>query len=272
MNNKILTIATCQFPVSGDVIENLSNILRQIQTAAPKQAELVHFPECCLTGYGGIDIPEIRKEDYTQLPLAVEKVKTLARQLGIYVILGSHHFEKSYYKPKNSLFLINRKGEIENRYDKQILAGTTGIEDHLYYSPGKGPVLFEIRGIKCGLLICYEWRYPELYREYKKLGVELMFHSWYSGGLKREEYFSVGRDEGEVIIGSVRGYAANNGFWISGSNTSKRESCFPCFVVSPDGNIFNKSSRNRSSVLISKINFNWKFDDPSFFGRQRFIK
>jgi predicted amidohydrolase len=270
--NKILTIATCQHAVCGNVELNLATILQQIKTAKNKKAEIVHFPECSLTGYGGIDIPEIRKKDYALPLLAVEKVKVLAEELKIYVILGSHHFENHQSKPKNSLYVINRKGEIEYRYDKQILAGTTGSEDHLYYSKGDKPVIFEIDGIKCGLLICHEWRYPELYRDYKKLGAEIIFHSWYDGGLTEAEYLTKGKSEGELIIGAVKGYAANNYLWVSGSNTSKKESCFPCFVVRPDGEIAHKSIRNRSSVLVSKINLKQKFEDPSYYGRQRFFR
>ncbi len=55
----------------------------------------------------------------------------------------------------------------------------------------------------------------------------------------------------------------NNYLWISGSNTCKKESSFPAFVVRPDGKVSGKLARNRSGVLISKIDLGKSFADPS---------
>ncbi len=158
---------------------------------------------------------------------------------------------------------LNDSGQIQDRYDKRLLAGT-GVElEHLHYAAGKRPVVFNIKGVNCGLLICHEWRYPELYRDYKQLKTDLFFQSWYDGNLSAAGYRSEGKELGELITGTVRGNAANNYLWISGSNTCKRESCFPCFVVQPDGKVSGKLSRNRSGVLISKIDLGKSFADPS---------
>lgn len=266
-----LAIATCQHDVSGNVGQNLSSILRQIKIAKSKSADIVHFPECNLTGYGGLDIPTITKADYPEIENALEKIKRLTNTLKIHVIVGSHHFTNDLEKPTNCLYLINQNGEIEVRYDKRILTGTNGTMDHKHYAAGEMPSTFMINDIKCGMLICHEWRYPELYREYKKLGVEIIFQSWYDGHLSKAEFEAEGRDVGALIMGTAQGNAANNYLWISGSNTSKRESCFPSFVVQPDGKIFGKLTRNKPEVLISSIDINQKFEDPSFYGRKRFM-
>lgn len=271
MNKGKITIATCQHEICGDIDINLKAILKQIQIANSHQADIVHFPECNLSGYGGMDVPEINKRDYNQIQNALQKIKKLVRALEIKIIIGSHHFVNEDAKPRNSLLLINEMGEVGERYDKRILTGTDGTMDHLYYSPGKKPVFFMLNGVRCGILICHEWRYPELYREYKKLDVQLVFHSWYDGGLDLAEFRVKGKNEGELIVGSVRGYAANNHIWISGSNTSKRQSCFPAFVVRPDGMIHNKLARNKPGVLISTIDVNQIFEDPCFYGRDVFL-
>ena len=167
--------------------------------------------------------------------------------------------------------LLDETGDIAARYDKRILAGTNGTLDHLHYSHGEKPVLVMLNGVQCGLLICHEWRYPELYRQYKRMGAQVIFHSWYDGGLTKEEFQIKGRDEGELIVGAVRGYAANNYLWISGSNTSNRQNCFPSFTVRPDGVIHSKYVRNRSGVLISEIDLGLTYNDPSFYGRQQLL-
>lgn len=264
-------MATCQFDVCGDVDENLRAILEQIQFAKEHRADIVHFPECSLTGYGGWDIPKITRSDYTAIQEALAQIQSHADSLGINVIVGSHHYDQEEGKPKNCIYLINKKGEVETRYDKRILTGTDGTMDHLHYSHGNSPIVFNLSGIKCGMLICHEWRYPELYREYKKLSVDLLFQSWYDGGLDHEQYLTEGKIAGELILGATRGNAANNYFWISGSNTSKKESCFASFVIQPDGGIFKELTRNKPGVLISEIDFEEKFEDPSFYGRMRFL-
>ena len=273
MKERILSIATCQFDVSGDVSQNLKSILAQIREAKSSQADVVHFPECSLTGYGGLDIPEIKWSDYTEIEKAILEIRALSKSLNINVILGAHHFEAGEKgKPKNSLYFINRIGGIEARYDKRILTGSGDTMDHAHYSKGEKPVVFHINRIKCGLLICHEWRYPELYREYKKLGIEIIFQSWYDGGLDDDAYKAEGILAGELIVGYTRGNAANNYSWISGSNTSSQESCFPSFMVQPDGRIRSKLTRNKPGVLVNDINLDHTFEDPSFYGRQRFLK
>jgi predicted amidohydrolase len=258
-----LTIATCQHPVGADINSNLASVLKLAGSAKSQNADIVHFSECNLTGYAGLDFMEIDRNDIPMINDALEQLKGLAAKLKIWLIIGSHHFVNDGPKPYNSLYLINDRGEIQDRYDKRLLAGT-GVEmEHLHYAPGKRPVVFNIHGVNCGLLICHEWRYPELYREYKRLKTDLLFQSWYDGNLSQAKYRSEGKELGELITGTVRGNAANNYLWISGSNTSKKESCFSSFVVQPDGKISGKLSRNRSGILISTIDLEKSFADPS---------
>ena len=264
-----LTIATCQFPVSRNIEENLSFILKNIAAAKKKGAELVHFSESSLSGYAGIDFETFELQDVTILKKALEQVATLAAKLKIWIIIGSHHYQGENAKPYNCLWLINDNGFIVNRYDKRILTGEPGKLDHQYYRSGRKPVLSTINGIKCGILICHEWRYSELYREQISLGAEVVFQSWYDGNLSDRDYKLNGGEVGSLIIGTIRGHAANNYLWISASNTSKRESCFASFVVQPDGRIFNKSKRNVTGFIISHLDLSVKFEDPSRHWRKQ---
>ena len=51
----MVTVATCQFPVSADVDANLRHVTRQLQLAARRGARVAHFPEGALSGYAGAD-------------------------------------------------------------------------------------------------------------------------------------------------------------------------------------------------------------------------
>ena len=266
-----LTIAVSQYPVSANIEKNLSYCLDHINIAKEKGAEVVQFSECSLTGYGGIDFLSYDDQNYELVLSSLKEIMKIAGDLKIRVLIGSHFFVKDFEKPKNVIFYINENGEFGARYEKRILAGTEGTLDHVFYAAGDDPVVFEINGIKCGMLICHEWRYPELYREYKKLGVQLIFHSWYDAGYDPKAYIHEGTQMGELIVGATRGNAANNYLWVSGSNNCNRESSFPSFVAQPDGRILNRLKRNVPGLLIATIDFDQKFDDPSFYGRRRFL-
>ena len=254
-----LKIATSQFAVDSSINRNLATIKKQIKQAATNKAEVIHFSECCLSAYGGLDFEEYNVETEKLINNGISEVQSCAKQNKIWVIFGTHFFEAGMEKPFNSLFVINNKGEIESRYDKRLLAEF----DLDWYTAGTEPGIFSIKGIKCGLLICHEWRYPELYRQYYSLGVELLFQSWYDGNYSEDEYMDEGKNLGEVIPGFVRGNAANNKLWISAANTSKKQSSFPAFVCRPDGSVLGKLKRNTTGVLISKIDLNTKYSDLS---------
>jgi deaminated glutathione amidase len=267
-----LIIATCQFPVSADIKRNASYILRQMAEAKEKGADVSHFPESSLSGYAGTDFKRFNSRAETRLPGFLKKIMKRSSELKIWTIVGSHHFEGNHKRPYNCLWLIDNKGKIINRYDKRFCTGKAGELEHAYYKPGQKAVQFKIKDFICGVLICHEWRYPELYREQKQLGTQVLFQSWYDGNLSTTEYKKQGKELGSLITGAVRGYAANNYLWISASNTSERESCFAGFVVRPDGKIRHQLKRNVTGMLISKINSNTKFADPSGPWRKRAYK
>ena len=161
-----LTIATCQHNVCGEIKVNLYTIRNQLKIAGSQGAHIAHFPETSLSGYAGFDFPDIKSRNNEPLQVALDNICELAGHLKIWVIIGSHHFEEGIKKPYNSLYLINEHGKIVDRYDKRLLTKYDQEQEVKHYTPGTKPVVFSIKGIKCGMLICHEWRYPELYREF----------------------------------------------------------------------------------------------------------
>lgn len=264
-----IVIATAQFPVSEKIEANLAFVLRLIAEAKQRGAGVVHFCESSLSGYAGIDFSVVDPRQNAVLARSLEQVAAQAARSRIRVILGSHHFADNRSKPFNCLWLIDAHGRLAGRYDKRFLYGAPGEGEYAHYHRGTQPLTFMLNGVRCGLLICHEWRYPELYREQVRLGTRLVFQSWYDGHLSRGDFEDHGRDQGSLIVGTVRGYAANNNLWISASNTSRSESCFASFLVRPDGRIVQQLKRNRTGLLISRIDFTRRFDDPSRHWRPR---
>ncbi|MDP3443713.1 MAG: carbon-nitrogen hydrolase family protein, partial [Ignavibacteria bacterium] len=147
-----LRIASCQFPVSSNIAENLQWIEKQMIEAKLKKADIVHFPECALSGYAGVDMQSLQDFNWKELHVATDSVRTLAKKLKLWVVLGSMHKLSGNNKPHNSLYLINSIGEIVDRYDKRFC--TEG--DLEFFTPGDHFVTFNLNGIECGLLICFD--------------------------------------------------------------------------------------------------------------------
>lgn len=280
-----LTVATCQFPISSDVRKNLEYVARQIRTARDRGADVVHFSEACLPGYAGVDFASHEGFDWSLLEECTQRVLELAREWGIWVLLGSAHRLLDPHKPHNSLYVIDDRGEILDRYDKMFCDGDRYGEtgDLAHYSPGNHFSVFTIKGVRCGALICHDYRYPELYREYKRRGVRLMFHSYHAGNIPPWRFRAMKDDVGErfqrfnpgstipeiTMPATMISEAANNHMWISCPNSSARESCWGSFFVRPDGVVTGRLRRHTAGVLISELDMDEEIYDSTAAWRDR---
>lgn len=270
----MLKVATAQFAVSGSIDQNCRTILKQMKSASEQGADVIHFSEVCLGGYAGVDIPSHKNFDYDKLRTATHSIMQTAKSLKLWVILGSTHELSGKNKPHNSLYIINHQGKLLDRYDKMFCTGDAkGTRGDLkYYSPGNRLVCFKIKGVKCGVLICHDFRYPELYREYKKMGVQLMFHSYHNVKLNASGHQGEKNVHYNTVIATMKAYASSNAMFISANNSSKKESSWPSFFVNPDGFIPGKLKRNHASILISEVDLKQRYYDASSVWRDRSLK
>ncbi len=269
-----LTVATCQFPIDRDINRNLGYVLRQMKQAKARRADVVHFSELCLSGYAGSEFPSYKGFDWDLLHDATERVLEEAKRLKVWVILGSSHRLTGRRKPHNSLYVINDKGRIVDRYDKMFCTGTRKGDngDLKHYTPGSHLPTFTIRGVRCSAQICHDFRYPELYRQIKAKGVQLVFHAYHNGNKTKAFLQRNGNIWAVTVPPTMQAYAASNYLWISANNTSARESSWPSFVVRPDGVITRRLRNNVAGVLISHIDTSAQYYDASEAWRYRAMK
>jgi predicted amidohydrolase len=260
MSSGILKIAACQFLVTDSVKKNADNICAFMHKACKAGADIVHFSECALSGYAGANYRTLDNFDWAFLRKKTEEIMTLARQLQIWILLPSMHQLTPPNKPHNCLYLINRSGQIENRYDKRFCTQS----DLDYYSPGNRFVTFEINKVKCSLLICFDLRFPEIYRELKKLGVHCIFQSFYNAN-------SGINIHSQIMRQTIQCHAATNYFWISMTNTCGPKSPYPSCFIQPDGKISAHLKLNRPGMMVNTVDINQKFYDPSAPFRQAVI-
>jgi len=253
-----LLLATCQFPVSADMTTNAEWVRKQMRLAAAQDANLVHFSECALPGYAGVEIPSVESFDWEQLRTETRSILQLADELDQWVVLGSMHQLTGDHKPHNSLYLINPEGKIVDRYDKRFC--TPGDLNH--YTAGNHFVVFEVGGVRCGLLICFDIRFPELYREYKKRGVQLLLHSFHNARMKH------GMIHPMIMPVSGQTRAATNAMFVSLNNSSTPES-WPSLLITPDGRIHQRLVLNHPGVMVHEIDTAKKYYDASGPFRKR---
>lgn len=89
-------------------------------------------------------------------------------------ILGGSFVNKTNGKYLNTCPVINRKGELIATYNKNHLYSYYDDAEGSYITRGDNPVMVNIEGIKIGLTICYDIRFPEIYRAYRKAGADIL--------------------------------------------------------------------------------------------------
>ncbi|HRE79473.1 MAG TPA: carbon-nitrogen hydrolase family protein [Opitutaceae bacterium] len=245
-------VATCQFPVSAQVSENAEWILRQIAEAREKGADVVHFPETALSGYAGVDHASLETFSWDLQREQLQRILAAAAEHRVWVVLGATHRLSAPNKPHNSLYLISPQGVIVDRYDKRFCTNV----DLVHYSPGDHFVTFDLNGVKCGLLICYDVRFPELYRQYAKQGVQLMFHSFYNARGSKDSIHP------KIMPLTAQAHAASNGMTISLTNSSAAPS-WEGRVVGPDGLVVTTLVRDVPGVIVTLVDTDRPYYDAS---------
>lgn len=263
-----LTLATCQFLIHAEPESNLRSVTRQLKRANAAGAHLVHFSEACLSGYLGAEIKSPHKIDWDGVTSCVRQVMDAARRLRLWVVIGCNHRLTRGHKPHNSLYVINDNGALVSRYDKMFCTGrNANAGDLRRYSPGGAFITFDVRRVRCGLLICHDFRYPELFREYKRRGVELMLVSFHNAGMKRDAY-----DQYLITVpATLQAAAASNYFTVSANNGTRRYA-WPSFVVNAEGVIISKARAHRPAVLVNTIDTRQKLYDASGAWRDRCMR
>ena len=155
-------------PTVGDIAGNARLVLDYYRQAAGQGADIVVFPELCITGYPPEDLilmPAFRRE-------AMLAVRELARHTkgGAAMVVGSVWEEENIY---NAALLLE-DGEVAHVQAKTMLPNYGIFDEKRLFSAGDGPKLAQWRGVKIGLLVCEDMWYPQLAEEYQTQGAELL--------------------------------------------------------------------------------------------------
>ena len=166
-----MKLACAQMAVKlGESAANFETAEALIRRAAAQGADAILLPETWNLGFfpkKGLAALADPEGEQTRAFLG-----GLSRELGVHLIAGSvvtRRGEKIY----NTAYVFDRGGECVASYDKTHLF--TPLGEHEYFTPGDRLCTFTLDGVKCGLIICYDLRFPELTRTLTLQGVDLLF-------------------------------------------------------------------------------------------------
>jgi len=163
---------------------------------------------------------------------------SLARQTRSHLIAGL--VLPSPEKPTNSAVVFAPDGSLIARYDKRQPFTPAG--EHLSYSPGTKPVVVDVLGVRVGLSVCYDLRFPELYRQQIDHGAEVLvvIANWPSRRIEQK-------------IALLRARAIENQAFVVGVNRAGKDPTldYPgrSMVIDPMGEIIADAGEN--AVVIS---------------------
>lgn len=178
-----MKIAAVQMVSSTRLAHNLTQARTLLEQAAAAGAELAVLPEYfCLLGARDTDKLAIQ-EPFGQGPIQAF-LAAAARELGLWIVGGTLPIAVGDgARVRNSSLVFDPAGDCVARYDKIHLFrfdnGTERYDESRVLERGDTPVLVDVtardgRAWRVGLSVCYDLRFPELYRRYAAAGAELL--------------------------------------------------------------------------------------------------
>jgi nitrilase len=250
INKDIVKVAAIQMASGPYVAPNLNEAERLIEIAANQGAKLVVLPEYfAIMGLKETDKVAVREEE-GKGPIQSFLAK-MAKKHKIWLVGGSVPLVSNFpNKVRNSCLVYDDKGQLAARYDKIHLFGLDLGNEHYHeektIESGDAIKVVDTPFGKIGLSICYDLRFPELYRAMKDVNIIIVPAAFTD---------TTGRAHWETLI---RARAIENLSYViasaqGGYHLSGRETHGNSMIVDPWGVILDRLPRG-SGVVISTIN------------------
>src|SRR6266481_1929364 len=234
-----MKIAVAQISCSlGDPEANLSKVHDFSRRAKAVCAELIVFPEMTDTGYA---MPVIQKHAGHWKTGFVPGLQEIARNVSIAIVSGvSERDGSSIY---NSQVLIDAKGGIAAKYRKTHLYAVAPVEEQTCFAPGNSFASFRLGRLKFGFSICYDLRFPELYRKLvteKNVDVFIISSAW---PFPRVEHWCVLAQaraiENQAYVIASNRVGKDDELWFCGSSA----------IIDPRGVVIAAASADREELI-----------------------
>lgn len=150
---------------------NFDNVEKLLEPYKDKECDFILLPEVWACGWSCKDF-ESAAETVENSP-TLNFLKYIAQKHNTLILGGSFIREEEDGSLKNTLPVISSKGKLIALYDKMHLFSHEGSEEHKYVSQGEELVMLDLGYTKIGLSVCFDIRFPELFRSYSDSGAEI---------------------------------------------------------------------------------------------------
>jgi predicted amidohydrolase len=171
-------VALLQMQTGNDLAANLESVRAMTHEAAAGGAQFVLTPEYSLMMDGSGRVMRERALDAEGEPVLPD-LQALARELSVWMLVGSLTLKTDGERIANRSYLLADDGRVVASYDKIHMFDVTlpdgkVIRESSAYCPGDRAVIAETPWGKLGLTVCYDLRFPQLYRALAKAGARYL--------------------------------------------------------------------------------------------------
>ena len=249
---RLMKIALVQTRTPATHAAALAHVLPLVREAAAGGARFIVAPE-------GTNILQTDREallpQLTLLAddLVVNGLREAALDLGVWIDIGSALVKREDGKAANRQVLIRPDGAIAAAYDKLHmfdvdLPTEETARESATYEPGDRAVTAEVEGVRFGLAICYDLRFPALFRALALAGAEVMTIPAAFTRPTGEAHWEVLMRARAIETGAYVLAAAQGGFHEDGRGTWGRS-----LVVEPWGQVLAKLDHDEPGVLLADL-------------------
>lgn len=228
--------AIIQFtPSFGDVAKTIAALQLLLQKAS--EADLVVLPELANSGYNFKDFEEaFQLSEIPEKSVFTNFLIAQCKKYSFSIVTGFN--ERSGNKIYNAALLITEDG-IAGKYRKIQLF----MNEKDYFTPGDArPELYDVKGIKIGILICFDWLFPELWTGLAAKGVDIICHP--------SNLVLPGNAQKAIPV-----WAMINRIYIATANRTGTEGSLTftggSLIASPAGEVLVSASADHEEVLIA---------------------
>ncbi len=248
-------IACVQMRSTTSLTENVESFSQLVASAVSEGARYIQSPE--MTGF----VEQSRKKLFETVKSAdkdplVKRASELAAHHKIWLHVGSTAILRSDGKVANRAFVFAPDGTVHATYDKihmfdVDLDNGESWRESAVYEPGTKAVIVQIDKAKAGLAICYDMRFPNLFRDYAMGGAEILTSP---AAFTRQ----TGQAHWHILL---RSRAIENGAFViaaaqGGRHEDGRETFGHSLIVNPWGEIIAEIDHDGPGYVVADINLN----------------
>lgn len=237
-----ITVSAIQFkPRAGDIGFNLKKIRDLAEKAVSEGAGLIVLPEICDIGYDLKLIKELAEGFPNQ---STETILELAAKHGVSIVAGLAERRKEGIF--NTAVIYNGEGREIAKYDKTHLCAIPPINEPALFCQGSSLVITEVEEVKIGITICFDIRFPEIYRKLALSGAEMIVHPTAFPKSRIEQMEICAR--ARTIENQFFAVAANSCGTVGGIELGGRS-----MIAGPEGMILAKASDDKEEIITASI-------------------